>query len=162
MADKTEATTLKSFDPRTDAMQALMAKYGITPADMTAPKPHVTAKVNLDQICTETTPIYDPETGTNLGAESHTGPLMYLNTRRTSADENPNFKTRYDNYIGFFVYTFGHPTKGEVVCTHGIPATGQTELSDFISTLNPGNFLQIAMFRTSGGNRLFKAVPVQA
>src|SRR5215468_7403082 len=132
----TETSSLAAFDPRNSKMQDIMAKYRVTPADLTAPVPHVTEKVNLDQICTETTPVLS-EAGQNLNAKAHTGPLMYLATKRASADDNPNFKSKYNDYVGFYVYTFGHPIKGEIVCTHGIPKTGPTELSEFIATLNP-------------------------
>jgi hypothetical protein len=149
------------------SLRDAIAKYGVVPSALKAPRPKLVQKSNLDALCTLKWPVSDPETGEHIpGVEAHSGPMMYLRATRSSADDNPKFKTKFDNYVGFMNYTVWHPIKGEHVFTHGIPdagggTAGTTELMEFLSELEPGNWFQVGMFRTNSGYRLFKPIPVQ-
>jgi len=147
----------------TPAFREAMAKYGITRAEVVAPQPPVVEKVNFDQLCTRTDEVRDPDGKVVAGMVGHSGPLMFIKRTEESADtRGAEFKTRYDNYVGFYVYTVLHPQRGEVVITNGIPVDGPTDLQEHIGGLSKGNLFQVGMWRTSSGNRLFKAIPVQA
>jgi len=136
-----------------------MAKFGVIPADVKAgPAPVVVRKFNFDELCTLHDTITDQE-GDVIRCNGHTPPLMYLATEQYSADTRTNYKSKFDDYVGFMVYTVFHPDKGEIVITHGIPREGPTDVSRYIGTLSPGNVFMIASFETGGGNRLFKPVP---
>jgi len=145
------------------AVREAMAKYGITPGELVAPQPTVAEKVNFDQLCTRTDEVRDPNGKVVAGMVGHTGPMVYIKRSEESADtRGADFKTRYDNYVGFYVYTVIHPMRGELVITSGIPADGPTDLQTHLGNLDRGNLFQVGMWRTSGGNRLFKPIPVQA
>lgn len=159
MADKTtEVTPTLSDNP---ALNAVMAKYGITRGEMVAPQPDVVGKANFDELCTRHDTIYDNDGNVIKNVGGHSGPLVYLKTEEYGPDTIPDFKTKYESYIGFRVYTIFHPDRGEMVVTHGIPADGPTDLMRHLAKLDPGNLFQVASFPTSRGNRVFRAVPVQ-
>jgi len=143
--------------------RAAMAKYGITPAELVAPQPTVTEKVNFDQLCTRTDEVRDDSGKVVTGIVGHSGPMVFIKRTEESADtRGAAFKTRFDNYVGFYVYTVYHPQRGEIVITNGMLADGPTPLQEHIGGLSKGNLFQVGMWRTAGGNRLFKPIPVQA
>ena len=148
------------IDGRSEAMREVMAKYGVTPADVTAPAPVVVNKYNLDEICTLKTQVND-NAGKALKVVGHSGPLMYLKTERHTPEERPKMHSKFDSYVGFYIYTCWSPDRGEFVITHGIPQEGPTELSQHIEKLAAGNLFQVAAFPTSSEFRLFKPIPVQ-
>lgn len=166
MSTTPETRPVPAFHGQADKLKAVMAKYGVTPAQVVAPVPEVTGKLNFDQLCVVKTAVTDPATGQSIDCEAHSGPLMYLKAVAYDPDNVQDFKTRYAGYAGFFVYTIFHPEKGECVVTHGIPigddgTAEPTAVSEHLSTLDQGNLFQVGLFRTSRGNRLFRCIPVQ-
>lgn len=164
MANDEATSTVPATVTDSDAFRAVAAKYGVTPADIKAPQPTVTSKLNLDQLCTRTDPVLDGNGTAMPNIAGHSGPLMFLSAKEYSQDTMENFKTRYDNYVGFVTWTVFRPKAGggdELVLTHGIPAEGPTDLMTHVSKLDPGNLFQVGMYNTSRGNRLFKPIPVQ-
>lgn len=135
----------------------VLAEYGITPADITVPKPPTTLKQNLDQLCDLTYPIVD-EFGNVIRCEKHSGPLLFL------GKEGEYDGDAFEGYDGFYVYALLHPVKGKVVVTTG-RREGEAEKPahvKYLDTLSAGAVVHFATVKTSNGYRIFQMVPPQA
>lgn len=142
-----------------DSLQDVLAEFGVTPADIVAPTPPTVIKGNWDILCDQKWRIVDDK-GNVIECTSHTGPLMFLH----AGDPIPGDK--FDSYAGYIVYTVGHPTRGKVVVTHGVPKDEhgnptKSEVTKHLDKLSAGNLFMVAQFPTQSGFRVFRCVPVQ-
>lgn len=146
-----------------DKHGAVLAKYGIRPADIVAPAAHVTPKSGFDALCIQEYPIYsDAEQTQRIANDGHTGPLMFLD-REDRTEATGAQKSAYDGYEGFSIIKALHPERGEIVITYSLAdeERGKSDLTAHLDSLVPGNLFQVARIKTRSGNRIFIPVNVQ-
>lgn len=161
-AEEVEEVKALSTMPATESdidfgnLAGIMAEYGITREDISAPVPATPTKENFVQLCDLQTPIYSADGNLYERVNGHTGPLMFL------AKQGEYDGDKFTGYDGFYVYAIGHPTKGKIVVTIGRPV-GELKpaVVSFLDNLNKGQLFQVASFATSKGFKVFNPVPVQ-
>jgi hypothetical protein len=164
-AEETALATVKAdvrslFDPGT--LAAIQQEYGVTPADVTVPIPATPTKLNLDQLCSEKTQVFDQDGNLYDNLNGHSGPLMYL--EKTGEYDGEKFS----GYDGFYVYAIVSPEvesrdiRGKVVITIGRPiGEKKPGIVAYLDGLSKGQLFQVASFKTSHGFRVFNPIPVQ-
>ena len=139
-------------------MQRVMQKYGVTSDKTYTPPAPTVYKANLRELAHLTTPLYSEKGDAIQNIKGHTGPLMFLGKK----DEVTPKESKFSGYDGFYIYAILHPKHGETVITIGRP-TGEKSnpVVDFLDSLKPGAWFQVAEVKTNSGFGVYIVVPVQ-